>query len=62
MCTVQKSILGACHVQACAFRQDYVVESIGREFGTVMVDLSPGHTVNVALEAVRAGWAKVCSL
>jgi hypothetical protein len=47
-------------MQACTFRQDAVVEAIGREFGTVFVELGVGRTVNVNLEAARAGWAKVC--
>ena len=40
--------------QEVTFKVDYVVPSINREFGTVMLD---GQ--NVAYDVVSAGWAKV---
>lgn len=44
-------------LQEVAFKVDYTVPSIGREFGSVFIG-----DKNVALLVVSEGWAKVMSL
>lgn len=47
-------------MQSCTARVDYRVDSIGRDFGTVMLAQSPGAAPqSVSRLVVRAGWARV---
>ena len=48
-------------LQKCSFRVDYTVESISREFGTVLVeaDATGSYKWNLGIEVARAGWARV---
>ena len=51
------TITGACRLQACTFKVDYVLENIpGREFGSVFLS---GKNENLALLVVSSGWSKV---
>jgi hypothetical protein len=45
-------------MQKCVFHVDYRIDAIDRDFGTVKVDRD-GNQVDLSLEVVRAGWAKV---
>ena len=42
---------------------DYTVESIGRDFGTVLLDMpAGGDGLHAGLQAARAGWVRVRQL
>jgi hypothetical protein len=45
-------------LQKCSFHVDYKVDSIDREFGTVIIERD-GTQMDLSMEVVKAGWAKV---
>ena len=47
-------------VQKCSFHVDYKVDTIDREFGTVIIERDGGQ-MDLSMEVVKAGWAKVCT-
>lgn len=47
-------------MQKCSFHVDYKVDTIDREFGTVIIERD-GNQMDLSMEVAKAGWAKVRS-